>query len=186
MRRKPILFLDFDRTLFDTEQFYEWLGDDRFARLLDVTAGKIPPPDFSAMLYSDTLPFLQKAKKTHRLVLLTYAVNTVLQRRKVRGSGLTPFFADIIITSRGKGLEAKKYLEHTEANEETHGARWEHVFIDDAPQNIDDMKKVNPGIKSIRIDRTPLSYLEFIGVTEQPDLVVGSLEALMSVLFEKT
>jgi FMN phosphatase YigB (HAD superfamily) len=127
---KPVLFLDFDRTLFDTDKFYEWLGDERFSRLLDLTAGKIASPDFSEMVYADTIPFLNRAKETHRLVLLTFAMNTALQRRKIRGSNLVSYFDDIIMTQGAKGEEVKNYLERMG------DTGWEHAFIDDAPKTI--------------------------------------------------
>lgn len=190
MKHQPVLFLDFDRTLFDTDQFYDWLGEDRFSRILDLSSGKIEAPDFSTMIYADSLPFLQKAKETYRLVLLTYTVNTALQRRKVRGSGLVPFFSDIIMTQGSKGFEAKKYLEHM------HGSGWpscpdcagreggEHAFVDDTPKNLDDMKQVNPEIKTIRIERIILTTDEAVQEIA-PDLVVPSLSALSSLLFTR-
>lgn len=183
MKHKPVLFLDFDRTLFDTDQFYDWLGEERFSRILDVSSGKIEPPDFSLMVYADTVAFLKKAKETHRLVLLTYSVNTVLQRRKVRGSGLVSFFDDIIMTQGSKGLEAKNYLMCMDGSGCAGILGGEHVFVDDAPENINDMKTVNPEIKSVRIERVALSPEELVLITEKPDLVVPSLSVLAELLF---
>jgi FMN phosphatase YigB (HAD superfamily) len=182
MKHKPVLFLDFDRPLFDTDQFYDWLGADRFSRILDLSAGRIEAPDFSSMVYPDTIMFLKRAKKTHRLVLLTYTVNTVLQRRKVRGSGLVPFFDDIIMTQNNKGFEAKKYLMQMEGSGWPACSEMEHVFVEDTPKNIDDMKIVNPQIKTVRIERVSLTPEESVHTTE-PDLVVPSLSALSVLLF---
>lgn len=170
MKQKPILFLDFDRTLFNTDQFYDWLGVDRYSRILDLLAGTIDAPDFSMMVYADVTPFLVKAKKTHRLVLLTYSLNTTLQRRKIRGSGLVSFFDDVIMTQGSKGIEAKNYLIRTEHAEKG------HTFIDDTPKNIDDMKTENPEIRTVRIERVALTPQELIHHTK-PDLFVSSLSA---------
>lgn len=174
---KPVLFLDFDRTLFDTEGFYAWLGEDYTSGLLDVASGKIAAPDFAQMIYPDTLPFLRKAKEVYSLVLLTYTVNTVIQRRKVEGSGIAQYFDDILMTRDGKGIETKNYL-----TQKGYGLSG-HLFVDDAPENIDDMKKINPEIKSIRIERIPLSDSDFVGVTYKADLVVSSLGELSPLLF---
>lgn len=173
---KPVLFLDFDRTLFDTDRFYEWLGDERFSRLLDLAAGKIEAPDFAEMVYSDTIPFLKRAKETHRLVLLTFAMNTALQRRKVRGSNLVSYFDDIIMTQGAKGQEAKNYLERMG------DTGWEHAFIDDAPLNIDNVKMVTPHVKCIRIDRTPLTPDMLEANLRQPDFVVETLGGALLIL----
>jgi FMN phosphatase YigB (HAD superfamily) len=190
MKHKPVLFLDFDRTLFDTDQFYDWLGEERFSRILDLSAGKIEAPDFRAMIYPDTISFLEQAGEAYRLVLLTYTVNIALQRRKVRGSGIVPFFDDIIMTQGSKGLEAKKYLTRMDASgwsvctDCAGRAGGEHVFVDDAPENVDDMKTINPEIATVRIDRTPLPSEKLFQVTHEPDLVVRSLSALSAQLFE--
>jgi FMN phosphatase YigB (HAD superfamily) len=190
MKHKPVLFLDFDRTLFDTDQFYDWLGEERFSRILDLSAGKIEAPDFSMMIYPDTVPFLEKAREVYRLVLLTYTVNITLQRRKVRSSGLVQFFDDIIMTQGSKGLEAKKYLSRMDASgwsvcpDCAGRAGGEHVFVDDTPENIDDMKMINPEIATVRIDRTPPSSDRSINATHKPDLIVPSLSTLSAQLFE--
>ncbi len=179
MHRKPVLFLDFDRTLFDTDQFYAWLGEDRFGRILGLMGGSIEAPDFSVYLYPDTLAFLKTARKTHRLVLLTYAINTMLQRRKVRDSGIIPLLDDVIISSRDKGIEAKEYLARIG------DPGWEHAFIDDAPKNISEMKAVNPDIITLRIERVPLSADAFHGLIHEPDVVVKDLNEVLQHLLKE-
>ncbi len=176
MHRKPVLFLDFDHTLFDTEQFYEWLGVDRFEKILGITSGKVTPPDFASYLYPDTLPFLNSARKTHRLVLLTYSINQMLQRRKVRDSGIVPLLDDVIISHRNKGLEAKEYIVRIG------DPGWEHGFVDDAPLNISDMKAENPDIRTFRIDRLGQLPESFEGVVHQADVVVKDLDEVLALL----
>ena len=177
MHRKPVLFLDFDHTLFDTEQFYAWLGEDRFEKILGITSGKVDPPNFASYLYADTLPFLNTARKTHRLVLLTYSVNQMLQRRKVRDSGIVPLLDDVIISHRNKGLEAKEYI--TRIGD----PGWEHGFVDDAPQNISDMKTENPDIRTFRIERRILPPDAFHGALCEADVVVKDLYELAKCIF---
>lgn len=179
---KPVLFLDFDRTIFDTDALYVWMGSNRFERILALTSGAIAPPDFASYLYPDTVDFLKQVRATHRIVILTYAVNVVLQRKKLRGSGIIPLVDDVIITEgdaenlTGKGKEAKEYLSRIG------DPGWEHTFVDDSPQNIDEMKRKNPDIRCIRIDRVPLAQGMLHDALLSPDQVVTDLLELKSIL----
>ena len=166
---KPILFLDFDRTLFDTDKFYEWLGEKRFERILSITGGRLPPPDFSSYVFADAISFLKKIKPHYRAVILTYSLNTILQKMKIKGSGLLPYVHDVIVTQRGKGEQAKDYLEHIGL------LKGHHFFIDDAPINIEEMKQSNLHVTSIRIERTPIAKEDMKGITVAPDAVIKDL-----------
>lgn len=178
---KPILFLDFDRTLFDTDRFYEWLGPNRFDRLLEITGGVGVLPDFQTYLYADTIDFLRKSTHTHTLVLLTYAVNTILQEKKVRESGILSFFEDVLMTSgegdqTGKGVFARDYIARRGAS------GWEHLFVDDAPQNIDEVKRMNPPVRCVRIDRLPFAQGMLHDGLLAPDTIVTDLLELEQIL----
>ena len=167
---KPILFLDFDRTLFDTEKFYAWLGSDRHAGILALMNGTREAPDFSRFLYPDTLPFLSSIRGEYRLVLLSYAQNTTLQRRKIRGAGMTPFFDDILITTKDKAEEAEAYIARF------HQSGWIHVFVDDDPLNIDHMKKQIPSLCVVQIKREKTNDLA--SQDHRADTVVHDLSEL--------
>lgn len=173
---KPILFLDFDRTLFDTERFYAWLGGERFSRILALTAGTIDPPDFAKLLYPDSIDFLKKARETHRLVLLSFALNLTLQRKKVRGSGVVSYLDDVIITDDPKGPVAKEYIARLG------DPGWQHAFIDDAPENVSEMKETNPEMNVIRIARTYLTPEDIARGKTPPDHVVKNLAEALLVL----
>lgn len=168
---KPVLFLDFDRTLFDTEGFYAWLGEDRYAQTLALLSGRRAPPDFSTFLFPETLDFLRTMRAHYRLVLLSYSVNTVMQRRKVRDSGVAPLFDDILIVQCDKGAAATEYLSRFAPT------AWRHVFVDDEPGNISDMKSAHPDFLVIQIGARE-------GDTEHPALTppdkhVEDLKALL-------
>lgn len=182
----PILFLDFDRTLFDTEKLYEWLGEDRFGKMAQVVALRIQPPDFGAMLYADTLPFLESAKETHELVLLSYAMNTKFQKLKIDGSGIAHFFTDVIITQKEKGIEVKSYLARKGstpgAPDHEHLRLDGNVFVDDVPRNVSEMKTTNPRICCIRIDRTRLAWDDFGGVAGEPDYIAQNLDEVLQII----
>jgi hypothetical protein len=179
--QKPILFLDFDRTLFDTAQFYDWLGEDVETALQAFVEGRSAEPDFVSMLYGDTLPFLLRARCTHQLVLLTYTMNTPLQEKKIRGSGVAPYFDRIIMThgtregKTGKGKAAKDYLA-------THQSVGKNLFIDDALVNIAEVKSMNPELRCVQIVRAVSQADERTCAAPLPDAVVTDLSTVFLLL----
>lgn len=178
--QKPVLFIDFDDTLFDTGQFYDWLGGEADERLAALLAGKIEQPDFASMLYSDTLDFLKRARVTHELVLLTYTSRPSLQDMKVRGSGIVPYLDKVILAqgkdgNSGKGMEAKKHLRATP--HPPHG----HSFVDDFPDYIAEVKSLNPEIRCIQIKRDEPRKSGAIDIFP-PDDVVSDLNQLFRLL----
>ncbi len=179
---KPMLFLDFDRTLFDTDKFYEWIGEDSVERILKLTSGAITPPDFSLFLYADSVEFLRWARTEHQLVLLTYTINTTLQKKKIWGSGIVSLVDEVIMVSggdvglSGKGAAVKNYLLHINK------LGLEHIFIDDSPQNIDEVKRMNPKIRCIRIDRVANAHGMPYGALLSPDYIVHDLNEFKDIL----
>lgn len=173
---KPVLFIDFDRTLFDTDQFYEWLGPNRFERILALTSGELSHPNFAEYLYADTINFLTLVRQTHRVVIVTYAMNLALQRKKIRGTNIVSFVDDVIITGRNKGEEITEYLSRIG------DPGWEHTFVDDLPQNIDDVKRLHPEVRCIRIDRVPLAQELKRDDILQEDAIVTNLSDLRTIL----
>lgn len=161
-RHKPIIFIDFDRTLFATERFYEWLGEDRFSRILDILAGRISPPNFHSMLYDDAIPTLKLLGKSHRRVLLSFALNLKLQRMKIRESGVLPHLDDVLIVQGKKSAAARDYVARIG------DTGWEHAFIDDSTEHVADMLTANPEFRSFIIDRD--------GILPRASLPPGAVE----------
>ncbi|OGZ06027.1 MAG: hypothetical protein A3C93_06325 [Candidatus Lloydbacteria bacterium RIFCSPHIGHO2_02_FULL_54_17] len=179
---RPVLFLDFDRTLFDTARLRDWLGEDIMGRIQAIEDGALEFPDLPSLLYPDTVPFLGEAKKTHRLVLLTTTAHRIFQEKKVYGSGIASHLDDILIAkssegSSGKGVAAKEYL----GREVRTGDG--HLFVDDLPENISEMKMFVPEIRSIQIERDPSRADELLAETLlPPDAKVTHLFALLPLL----
>jgi FMN phosphatase YigB (HAD superfamily) len=171
MKGKPVLFLDFDRTLFSTERFYEWLGESRMERIIGIVSGDIAAPDFAAMLYVDAIDFLTRMRGGYRLVVLTFDANEGLQRKKLQGSGITGLVDDIIITQGDKGEEAKRYLERIGAYPKG------HAFIDDRPEYLFAMRAAAPGVATILIRRDG----DFASIGDLPE---GKVDALVRDLAE--
>lgn len=180
--QKPILFLDFDRTLFDTTQMRIWLGDAIESRIHEVEQGILELPDLLPMLYPDTLPFLRQARATHRLVLLTSTTHPVFQEKKVRGSGVIPYLDDVLITdggggNSGKGAAAQEYLRGHDVPGDG------HVFVDDLPLNLSEVRTLNPGVRCIQIKRmTSTQDAVSLAGSLPPDGKVANLEELLTVL----
>lgn len=179
--QKPVLFLDFDRTLFDTAQFYDWLGEDVETALGALLDGGSEEPDFASMLYGDTLSFLEQVRHTHHLVLLTYTMNTPLQEKKIKGSGIAPYLDHIVMThgtregETGKGKAAKDYLALYQSSGKS-------IFIDDALANISEVKKMNPEVRCIQIVRAASHAGDTNCAVPPPDAVVADLSAVFPLL----
>lgn len=179
MEQKPILFIDFDRTLFDTNQFADWLGEDAEARLTAITKGELTPPDFSTMLYADAIVFLSAVRKNYTLVILTFASLRKVQQLKVEGSGLMGYVDTVIITEGDKGEEVKNYLlEH-----KLEGVG--HAFVDDKESNIVRMHAANPSVQCFLIERNPSETLMTKGEGKTSPLYIAISNLLQLVQFLK-
>ena len=180
--QKPTLFLDFDHTLFDTDQLRAWLGLHIESRIKEIELGTLSFPDLTMMLYPDTLAFLKSAKRVYQIVLLTYTVNQHFQKGKISGSGIADFLDDTLITTNtsgdsGKGKATKEYL----ANHGAEGGG--HVFVDDLLENISEVKKTNPNIRCIQIERAPSKNVNTSSVGFlAPDDRVKNLAELLRLL----
>jgi FMN phosphatase YigB (HAD superfamily) len=102
------LFLDFDRTLFNTELFYTSLelkyvlGIQRFPKGVD----------FSKFIYPDVIPLLNLLKKLGFTICLVTFGERAVQEYKFQASGLAPYFKDVFYVEQGsKAAVIKKYLD---------------------------------------------------------------------------
>ena len=135
------IFLDFDRTLFDTDAFYRELE----RRILSVGFFKnVFNLTLSEFLYPDTIDFLKK-NKNHTLILITYG-NKKIQRAKVTRCHITDYFSEVIYTNKLKGEPIKRMLEEQNYTKPI-------VFIDDKLQQLDSVSFLCPGVEVVRIKR---------------------------------
>ena len=85
------IFLDFDRTLFDTEAFYNSL---ELTYIEGIIAGKLGA-DLSRFIYQDVISFMCNAKGSgFACHLITFGRRSI-QECKVRLSGLEPYFTEL-------------------------------------------------------------------------------------------
>ena len=98
--------------------------------------------DAHLFLYSDTLPFLEKAKRSHSLKLLSYGEDA-FQQMKIQGCRIGHYFDDIVITRNlVKDREAKELAGKTKS-----------VFVEDNPRALEAAKQHHPELVTIRIWR---------------------------------
>jgi len=153
--QKPVLFLDFDRTLFDLDRFMgEYLGyrhEDHSVKFKEFLSSS-PTMDISGYMYEDTVPFLLRARETHTLVLLSRARSfPEYQRKKILGSRVAEYLDDIIVTPNDdKGLFALPFLPNYGIGE---GEPKGYMFIDDNLEALHSMKPIAPYVRRVYIDR---------------------------------
>jgi hypothetical protein len=153
--QKPVLFLDFDRTLFDLDRFMgQYLGyrhEEHSVRFQQFLLSN-PTMDISPYLYDDSISFMIRARKTHTLVLLSRGRNfPEYQRKKILGSRVAEYLDDIIVTPNDdKGLFALPFLpNYMLGGTEPKG----YMFIDDNVDALKSMQAIAPYVRRIYIDR---------------------------------
>lgn len=152
MHLKPFLFIDLDRTMFDTDQLYAFWGieyEKRGPYMRATVEGRIPEPDWATMVYPETKSFLERAKERYHLVLLTRTLDVEFQKMKFTRSRLAKHFDGALFTTAlcAKGDLARRYLERYK------GDASKAAFVDDEPMNIDDVKRALPSLFAMHMRR---------------------------------
>lgn len=136
------IFLDFDRTLFATDRFYNEL--ERRA----VCAGSIEKElDFAAFLYPDLIPFLQSCQNVGwRCYLLTFGAR-VVQEPKFLACGIEQYFTETFYVESGpKAAVIKKAIENSVPHENIY-------LIDDTMSHLEAFNTEFPKSKAIKMSR---------------------------------
>lgn len=137
------IFLDFDRTLFDTEAFYNSL---ELTHIEGIIAGQLGA-DFSRFLYSDAISFMCNAKEAGYSCHLVTFGRRAIQECKVKLSGIEPYFEELFYVEQGSKAEVvQKYLNSGVSCEKA-------IFIDDSIEHIEQVTELLPQILSIRMAR---------------------------------
>jgi FMN phosphatase YigB (HAD superfamily) len=137
------IFFDLDRTLFDTERFYNALEATHIAGVARTGFGH----DWSSFLYPDVTNFLEVGRhhgwKCH---LVTYGDRTI-QEYKFKACGITHYFTELFYVEQGEKADfIKKYAKGTILPENI-------VFIDDCVGHLETFIKVLPAALPIRMCR---------------------------------
>ncbi|MBI2108849.1 MAG: hypothetical protein HYT93_01525 [Parcubacteria group bacterium] len=157
------ILLDFDWTLFNTEQYKKEMGLENIScvehsnRCLKILKehGKA-----GMFLFPDTVDFL-KNHSQHRLILVTFG-DKKYQKAKVQQSGILNLFSESIFTgTEMKGDIIKRIFKHAEEK---------IIFLDDDFAQLQNMKKQCPHIVGIRMRRKEMKYGSDIKQTEFPEV----------------
>lgn len=98
--------------------------------------------DAHLFLYNDSLPFLEKMKRSHALKLLSYGEDT-FQSLKIKGCRIGDYFEAIVITRNlVKDKEAKELA-----------GKEKSVFVEDNPHALEAAKQHHPNLLTVRIWR---------------------------------
>lgn len=84
-----LFLLDFDRTIFDTEKFYNALEKG-----LIIPSEALNLESIGMYMYEDTLPFLQRRTEMGDTLILVTRGELVIQKTKVENSGIASFFVE--------------------------------------------------------------------------------------------
>lgn len=137
------IFLDFDRTLFDTEAFYNSL---ELTYIEGIIAGQLGA-DLSRFIYPDVISFMCNAKEAGYYCHLVTFGSRNIQECKVKLSGLEPYFTELFYVERGsKAAVIKNYLDSDVSCEKA-------IFVDDTIEHLERVGIMLPQIVLIRMTR---------------------------------
>ncbi len=137
------IFLDFDRTLFDTERFYNSL---ELTYIEGIIAGNIGA-DFSRFLYPDVLSFIWNVRVAGFCCHLVTFGRRSVQECKFKLSGLEPYFDQTFYVEQGSKAEIiKNYIDSDVSCEKV-------VFIDDTIEHLEAFVEEIPNGQAFRMAR---------------------------------
>lgn len=127
------IFLDFDRTLFETERFYNELEKGV------VINNSVPKDiDLNKFLYPDVLSFLQACRKAEWKCYLVTFGERVVQESKFQGCNISEYFdGAFYVESGSKVAIIEKTLESSVPHENIY-------FIDDTIEHLEAFSHVLP------------------------------------------
>jgi len=141
------IFLDFDRTVFDTERFYNAIER---AFMLDKDLD-VPMISLENFLYTDVTGFLTTAvDKGHKLYLVTYGAREI-QEPKFFGCNIGQYFAKAFYVEQGRKVDVVT----SHLNELVEPVPCENIiFIDDTLSHLEDFAKELPHTHMLRMCRS--------------------------------
>lgn len=136
------IFLDFDRTLFDTERFYNELEKGAF-----INNSAIKDINLDKFLYPDVLSFLQACKEAEwNCFLVTFGDRTV-QKVKFKDCNISEYFAGTFYVESGSKVAViEKAVESNVPHENIY-------FIDDTIEHLEAFSHVLQEANAIKMSR---------------------------------
>jgi len=138
-----IFFLDFDRTLFDTEKFYNALE-----RALIVPGNPVTVEDLARYLYADSIPFLEERTRAGDICILVSRGEVVIQKTKAENSAIIPYLSDALYVGPGKskGDAIQTYLN-------MHPGTQKSFFLDDTITELEQVAEKCSDVTVVRMRR---------------------------------
>ncbi|MEK9200843.1 MAG: HAD family hydrolase [Patescibacteria group bacterium] len=139
-----ILFLDFDRTLFNNERFYNAL---EFGLIFSEKA--VVVDNLGEYLYEDTIDFLKKRKSLGDKLVLVTRGNLIVQKTKAEKTSVLGLVDhDIYVEKpKSKGEAISEYIQESELDSE------KMVFVDDTIAELEDVMNTCNNVSVIRMRR---------------------------------
>jgi predicted phosphatase len=136
------IFLDFDRTLFDTERFYTMT---EATYIQSISKGEIL--DLKSFLYPDVIDFLQWCKgHGHCCYLLTFGGRSI-QESKFLACNISEYFEEMFYVEQGRKVDYIKNAFKSRVSYEN------IVFIDDTISHLEDFVSEIPNGIALRMCR---------------------------------
>lgn len=155
-----LFFLDFDRTIFDTEKFYNALEKG-----LIIPSEALSLESIEQYMYEDTLPFLQRRTEMGDTLILVTRGELVIQKTKVENSGIASFFLEKLYVQNEESKDAaiSAYLGRHEVTGKT-------CFVDDTISELEAVKAHCPEVLVVRMRRSTAKNAG----TEAPHLLTAA------------
>lgn len=149
MDKKFEMFIDFDHTIFNTEEF---------AKYLSTSPKQI---NYKEFLYPDAVSFIKYASGFGKTVIFSEG-DPAFQKEKIDGSGIAEYATDVQIFPSYSKMDGLKSPEA------------KIILIDDKPEVIDEA--IEKGITVIRVKRGKHRDVE---TRNEPKYVVSSLQEII-------
>lgn len=133
------IYIDFDRTLFNTWEWY------RMLEARSVLWEKPQEWHLSELIFPDAREFLKRYHTTHDLILLTFGERE-LQHRKVHAADIEQYFSEEIYT------EANKKAPYVADARAVH-PKEQIVFVDDDYDHTHETQSLAPDVVVLRMTR---------------------------------
>ena len=124
--------------------------------------------DTSKYVFADVIPFLDALQKNGIECFILSFGQEVFQRTKIAGTGLTPFFKEVMI------VQSEKYRAIAAVVHDKEEKVW---FVDDRAEYIDEVKVKLPWVRSVQITRVDGRYHD--ALSEKSDFLIQSFNDIV-------
>lgn len=152
---KPTIYLDLDRTIYDTDQFYallhfhtdsKKLTPEQRAEVLRMFEMSEQEIDWKSLVYPDTIQGLILLRTRYRVALVTFSPQVQFQHMKIVRSGIEPYIDASYVVDGNKSEAIRK-------DRAIIGNTTRQYFVDDRLDHLADVRSEFPDITCVAIAR---------------------------------